>query len=525
MPPPTPHGRPRGLILIWSFPVLVLLLFLALGAAAMVTGASTLAAILVLLGLGSVPFTVPRLRQPPAGAPRDTVTVEVGAHPRLADTLTRAARAAGAPTPQAVLLDQGFGVEVPDATHPDTLIVGHPLFVLLGADEFEAMVAYALARPAPDPVSTALEANAAAQGAIGRLQARLYASTLSAGQRTADAEARATATRLTSAAALDHGLTVADQAATSVHVSPYVDLFDNARSRAPLAEAVRQIVAARTPLQLPGTPASSLFSDGEDSLVALEERFFAPDFPLTDWPRVAGLAAPSASWDNLAEAIRLDESPSPRSVLTRDELADEWDLRAAAHVALSTTASRPDWGAVSNFYLDWDDPAGLDSAIAAAHKQGDAAPVVAFLEAAGGDLDATPVHHLDSLYLGTASDLDVSGTRADWVRADVHVFGDGLLVLPVDPDQDSLARARSVARRPQEASRALPGAQWYAAAEIAGVMHIEGMEITLGDGSIIQAGDTGSTSSYPAEHTLDRALAGMLLAGGVPWTRVWNDLL
>ena len=29
MPPPTPHGRPRGLILIWSFPVLVLLLFLA----------------------------------------------------------------------------------------------------------------------------------------------------------------------------------------------------------------------------------------------------------------------------------------------------------------------------------------------------------------------------------------------------------------------------------------------------------------------------------------------------------------
>lgn len=522
---PTAFGGNRlGVVALWCLPALTFLIPVACGLAAFGARNPVLGAVLVATGVAAALATRPRLASSVSPSRIDAVELDLAEHPRVRDALHRAALAARQPAPTALWVDHGFTLHRSHAD-PHALVVGYPLLTLLSVDQFVALLAFEMSRSAKDRVQTGLDHRATTGGALARWQAQLYASVASRGEGSPDARGRAASARVASPEDLDRGLAIMAEAARGIDLPPYLTLFDEARARAPLSEAVRHLATARTQLPLPAAPTSSLLARAEQSLLGLEEGFFAPAFPLTDWSDVAALAAPSQRWNNLTESLVEGETPTPRSLLDRGELPAARDLRVTAYAALGASVTGIDWAARGDFFVIWDEPEGLDAAIAAAQAQGSTAPLTAFLLDAGGDLDAVLTPNLGDAYLGALCHLEATGAPAEATIIDVHVFADGLLVLPVDPAHGPLSRARYAARTPRGDLWARPGAQWFPGRDLADAERVRSLEVTLHSGTHVSATPTPATTYYPYEHTIDRALAVMLLRGGVPWARVAQNLM
>lgn len=313
MRPTALGGNRLGIVALWCLPALAFLIPVACGLAAFGARNPVLGVVLVATGIAAALATRPRLASSVSPSHIDAVELDLAEHPRVRDALHRAALAARQPAPTALGVDQGFTLHRSHAD-PHALVAGHPLLTLLSVDQFVALLAFEMSRSAKDRVQTGLDHRATTGGALARWQAQLYAAVASRGEGSPDARGRAASARVASPEDLDRGLAIMAEAARGIDLPPYLTLFDEARARAPLSEAVRHLATARTQLPLPAAPRPRCSHARNSHFSASRRDSSPPPFPsptgLTSrrWRRLhrGGTTSPSPSW----RARRRHHAPS-----------------------------------------------------------------------------------------------------------------------------------------------------------------------------------------------------------------------
>ncbi len=450
-------------------------------------------------------------------------------HPRLRDALTEAARAARVEPPSRLAISPEPALRVED--DGARLCIGVPTLALLTTEQFRALLAAELAAAggSTDPFGERLarRAERAAMGWVLKLRAAAYRAIVGTGERGVEQRATAAAARIAPRAALADARGVLTRArASGTDVELRVDLFDDARARASLAEGWRAALAHTPEGFVPlGEGAEALLSGGPGGLAALEAGLTLGDYPLVGWDEVARLGSEQRTWDSVEEILENGEAPTPRSILDEPAFVGqdfEWELTTAARVALHVPASGIDWTPEGDDFVTWADPEGLHEAVAAAMTQGTNTSLTAFITERGGDLDARVPNEPGSDLLAAATGLHpIEGPKINRsVFVDAFVFGDGVLVLPATGGAP-FERAQAVARRPRSDTAQAPGARWFPVAEIASVATFDGLQLELRNETV--SFDGGTYQDYPA-HGKATAVARMLLAAGRDRATVWGAL-
>lgn len=495
-------SRTLGRVGLWAVPVLGFLIFFGLMfvTAAFVEG-WLVPFVCFMIGLAIFALNVPGRTVVPDEPEPPSALVDPGREPGLARLVAEAAYAARGEQPKGIAVDDGGDVSMRSVGGSDALVIGWGALSLLDRVELTALIARELSLDGAVERSwrrelAYLEARPRKRGPLSRWKLRLNrrASGLAAaeGPATKAGERPGGATTLASALKTrDLALDRAREVQWTAQLPLSLGLLP------PAAEAWQGIVfgTETSTRPLDWEPAISLLRDP----AALEAELSIPALQPVMWEEAARAGGAKHLSDSLIEIALQSGDYSPGGILRAIEPGatplDPWEFGVLARSALNLPVLGMDWTAIDDNYLAFDDPDGLSPVLERA-ADGDVHAFLDFVRTNGGDLDRLPDVPPHDRYVGSRLGLAFAGRPMD-----LHLFGDGALLLAADPDIAPVERARRAARGP--AVKTDPDGRWIAAEDIRAVdlyLHTSATLTTSGGTLTLDGGEHPVTMPEFADH-------------------------
>lgn len=496
-------SRTLARVLLVVLPLLAGLVPLGLAVVAWVLGWPLISLVLVLVAYLLVRATLRTPRQR-VGDRRRAVDLPTTGHPDLWRLVRDAATDAKVVPPMSLALTDRAAIDYDEPRRALTL--GYGALSLLDPRELRAAVAHELVMATGLSAEVRQQAASATKDADRRGWARIRAGLYRAAHSMDDVEAAAAkaGSRAMGAAGLNEArasLAAADL--LGFEIEDLITVMSDAGLRGPIDEAWRRFAAVHGRPRPAGlVPATTLLDDP----FAVEDQWLLPSLPRGTWEQVAVAAAPRQMAFALFGETVPEVDPTPRGLLDQEDGGDDldpWILLLAARVALGVPAVRLAWGQDDEI-LTFADPNALGDAVDRAVEGGNSRPLRDLIASLGGDLDRRLTPGRDR-YLGTLAGLVTDGSLVD-----LHLFGDGVLIVQAEPGRDAWEAARDVARSddPRAAGR------WVPVERIRGARDVTSLELLI-DGSWERFDDGPEPATLPMRFVPKTRFAEALVRHGV----------